>query len=205
LSLAQNKADTQNKYKGQSGTMAGTPFRCSIRLTLSDLDRNVYGQRVVNVAQFPDEPDEHILLRFLAHTLWFEESLEAAQGWEDQHEPDLKATDLTGALTLWIECGEVPLKRLVKALGRSKTARFLCVFAAEADLQRFAKALRAERPRHTEQLEMWLIPADFMAWLESVAKRNMAWTATISEGTLYLDCDGHTGECLPERRPLTAH
>lgn len=182
--------------------MAGTPFRCSIRLTLSNLDSHVYAQQLITVAQFPDEPDEHILLRFLAHTLWYEEGLLAAQGWQDTHEPDLQAFDLTGALTLWIECGEVPLKRLTKALGRSKTARFVCLFAHEDEAQRFARALRAERPRHTDQLEIWLIPTEFMAWLESVGKRNMVWTATITEGTLFLDCDGEAHECQPQRLDL---
>ena len=47
-----------------------TPFRCQIRLSLSDLDRQVYAQRTVAMAQFPDEPDQHVLLRFLAW-VWF--------------------------------------------------------------------------------------------------------------------------------------
>lgn len=182
--------------------MSATPFRCSIRLTLSDLDRNVYAQQVVTVAQFPDEPDEHILLRFLAHTLWHEEALQAGQGWQDPHEPDLWAHDLTGALTLWIECGEVPMRRFAKALGRSKSARFVCVFAHQADAEQFARALKAERPRHTDHLETWLIPHEFVAWLESVGKRNMVWTATITEGTLFLDSDGNSGECQPQRLQL---
>ena len=116
--------------------------------------------------------------------------------------PFLETHDLTGALTLWIECGEVPMRRFAKALGRSKTARFVCVFAHLEDAQQFVRSLKAERPRHTDNLEIWLIPAEFVAWLESVGKRNMVWTATITEGTRFLDCDGHSGECQPQRLQL---
>jgi uncharacterized protein YaeQ len=182
--------------------MSGTPFRCQIRLGLSDLDRNVYVQRPIATAQATDEPDEHILLRFLAWVLFYDEQLLDGQGFVDLHQPDLLAHDLTGALTLWIECGMPPLKRVQKALGRSKTARFIGLFAHQTEADAFRKELVNSNARQKSQIEIYLIPNDFMIWLETHGGRNMQWTATISEGTLYLDVDGAAAECQPERVPL---
>ena len=185
--------------------MGSTPFRCQVRLTLSDLDRAVYGQRTIVSAQQPDEPDEHILLRFLAHVLYFDEHLRDAPGWESAQEPDLEACDLTGELTVWIECGAPPMKRLVRALGHHKAARFVALFADRAEAEAFRAELASHKPRNLEHLEIQVIPTEFMAWLESIGSRSMVWTATVTEGTLYLDSDGHAGECVPERLPTVLH
>jgi uncharacterized protein YaeQ len=182
--------------------MPTVPFRCQVRLSLSDLDRNVYAQRTVVIAQYPDEPDEHILLRFLSHALWFDEHLSDAQGWTDHHVPDLIGTDLTGEVTQWIECGTPPMKRLVKALGHHKAAQFMAVFADPGEAESFRQAVVGEKPRNLEHLEIVVLPPPFMAWLEGVGMRSMVWQVTITEGTLYLDCDGQAAEVTPQRMAL---
>lgn len=185
--------------------MSKTPFRCQVRLTLSDLDRAVYAQRTVAIAQQPDEPDEHVLLRFLAHVLFFDERLVDAAGWVDAGEPDLQATDLTGELTMWLECAAPPLKRMVKALSRFKDARMVALFGEPEEAELFRAELVSHKPRHIERLEIFVVPPDFMQWLENIAKRSMVWTATITEGTLYLDCDGQAGECIPTQIQVLTH
>lgn len=178
-------------------------FRCQVRLALADLDRGIEASRTVVTAQYEDEPDEHILLRFLAFVLFFDEQLRDSPGWVDAHEPDVRANDLTGQLALWVECGLPPMKRLVSALNRSKSARFVGLFASPSECDAFRKAVLSEKPRNLENLEIWLLPADFMAQLERVGNRSMTWSATISDGTLYLDSDGEMLECVPERVVLT--
>lgn len=185
--------------------MSQIPFRCQVRLTLSDLDRSIYTQRTVVVAQYPDEPDEHILLRFLTHVLFYDERLQDAQGWIDGHEPDLWATDLTGRLTLWVEAGLPPMKRLIKAMTHQKGARFVALFGDRAEAEAFRTAIVAERPRNIDQLEIHVVPAPFLAFLEQVGGRNMAWTATLTEGTLYLESDGHAGQCVLEQIAVLQH
>ena len=177
-------------------------FRCQVRLTLADLDRGLDVSRTVVTAQYPEEPDEHILLRFLAFVLFFDEQLHDAPGWIDTHEPDVRADDLTGQLSLWIECGMPPMKRLVSALNRHKTARFVALFATADECDAFRKAVLSERPRNVENLEIWRMPRAFMHGLERVGNRSMTWTATLTDGTLYLDSDGEMLECVPERVPL---
>lgn len=179
--------------------MPSTPFRCQVRLSLSDLDRNVYAQQTLATAQFADEPDEHVLLRFLAWAWFYEPELADAQGWVDQNQPDLWAYDLTGQLQLWVECGIGPIKRLCKALGRSKTARFVCLCRDEPEALALRKQLLGERPRHLELVELYAVGPAFVQWLESVASRNMNWTCTLSDATLYIDSDGQQSECQLQR------
>lgn len=182
--------------------MSSSAFRCQMRLTLADLDRGLEVQRTIAMAQYPDEPDEHILLRFLAHVLFFDEQLRDSPGWIDVHEPDARADDLTGLLKLWIECGTPPMKRLEKAMNRHKAAKFVALFGDQEEAELFRRAVLAERLRHLQQLEIWFLPRTFLEALERVGNRNMTWSATITDGTLYLDSDGEILDCIPQRVPL---
>ncbi len=181
--------------------MSASAFRCQVRLSLSDLDRGLDATRTLVMAQQADEPDEHILLRFLAQVLFFDEQLRDAPGWIDVHEPDLRADDLTGQLQLWIECQAPPMKRLEKALARHKNARFVALFGSPDEAAAFRQAVIADKLRHVEQLEIWALPTAFMAELERIGNRSMTWNATIADHTLYLECEGENLDCIPEKLP----
>ena len=170
--------------------MTSRSFRCQIRLSLNDIDRGVYGQRAVVLAQEPDEPDEHILLRFLAFVFFFDERLEDAHGWVNVATPDLEVRDLIGDLELWVECGAPPIKRVVRALGRHKEARLVALFADPDEANEFRAELRSQRARNADRMETWLVSAPLMERLENIGSRSMQWSATLNEGLLYLDCDG---------------
>ncbi len=166
-------------------------FRCQVRLSLSDIDRNVYAERVISLAQEPDEPDEHILLRFLAFVFFYDERLRDAGGWTRAAEHDLVADDLVGDVTVIVECGMPQrMKRLVKALGRHKDARIIALFADDEEIKDFRKELASARARNADRLEVYKVSDAFMRLLESVGSRSMEWSATINDGIVYLDSDG---------------
>ena len=178
-------------------------FRCQIRLALNDIDRDVYAERVISLAQEPDEPDEHILLRFLAFVFFYDDRLQDAGGWTQLAEPDLRADDLTGLTTLIIECGAPQrMKRLVRAVGRNKDARVVALFADPEDVSDFVTDWRSARSRKPDRLEVYLVSAQLMRALEEIGSRSMEWTATLNEGLLYLDCDGQLLEGRLERVPV---
>ena len=170
--------------------MTSHAFRCQVRLSLNDIDRGVYGQRTVVLAQQPDEPDEHILLRFLAYVFFYDEQLKDAHGWIENTAPDLAARDLIGELKLWIECGTPPIKRVARALGHHKDARFVALFADREEAEEFRADLRSHRARNADRMETWLVNPTLMERLEDIGGRSMQWSATINEQLLYLDCDG---------------
>lgn len=165
-------------------------FRCQVRLALSDIDRGIFAQRTVVLAQQPDESDEHILLRFLAFVFFYDEQLEDTHGFTLVAEPDLAVRDLLGELSLWVECGLPPIKRVVRGLGKHKDARFVTLLADPDEAEELQRELRSARARNADRMEIHLVPAAFMERLEEAAGRSMEWSATINEGRLYMDCDG---------------
>ena len=173
--------------------MLSRAFRCQVRLSLSDVDRGVYVQKQVSLAQQPDEPDEHILLRFLSYVFFYDEGLEDADGWNLVAEPDLIARDLTGDVTLWIEVGAPQqIKRLVRALGRHKDARIIALFADATEAAELRRELISQRARNLDQLQLLVITPTLLERLEAIGSRSMEWDATITDGILYLSCDGET-------------
>ena len=174
--------------------MVSRAFRCQVRLSLSDLDHDVYADKTIILAQEPDEPDEHILLRFLAWVFFFDEFLADAPGWTILSEPDLIARDLQGDVRLWIECGLPSTKHLTRAMGRSKSARFIALFGDRTEAEGFVTTIAAARPRNQNNLEVHVISRPLMERLETVAGRSMKWSATLSDGLLYIDCDGEVIE-----------
>ncbi len=179
--------------------MTSRAFRCQVRLALNDIDRHVYEQKTVVLAQQPDEPDEHILLRFLAFVFFFHERMEDAHGWLEASRPDLEVRDLIGELEMWVECGTPPIKRVTRALGRYKQARFVALFVDPEEAAQFRSDVRSHRARNADRMEIFLVDPDFMERLENVAGRSMQWSATINEGLLYLECDGEMleGSLIP--------
>ena len=170
--------------------MTARAFRCQVRLNVADLDRGVYGDKTVVLAQQPDEDDEHILLRFLFWVFFFSEQLEDGQGWTDRSAPDVIGKDFSGGVTFWGEAAAPPMKRLTRALSRHKDAEIAVLFVDEEEAEEFKRNLRAARPREPERVKVYLLDRTFMRRLESVAGRSMRWDATLTEGTLYLDCNG---------------
>ncbi|GEM_PF-3403892 len=172
--------------------MSGRPFRCQVRLNLSDLDRNVYGERTIILAQHPDEPDQHILLRFLMWVFFFDDRLEDGGGWTDKARPDVIGTNLVGTVQFWGEAGAPPIKRITRALNHHKDARVAVLFADDEEADSFAHALRSAKPRNPGRIERFRVSEQLMTDLERIGNRNMQWDATITEGELYLQCDGES-------------
>ncbi len=180
--------------------MLSRAFRCQVRLQLADVDRGVYVSRQIALAQQPDEPDEHVLLRFLCFVFFYDEGIADGDGWSLLAEPDILIRDLTGELTTWIEVGAPSqIKRLVRALGRNKSGRTIAIFGDRDEALALRKELRSHRARNIEQLELILVSPELLQGLERVGSRSMAWSATISDGALFLDCDGEILEGGIER------
>ena len=71
-------------------------------LSVSDLDRQVYGRHALRLARHPSETEERLMVRLLAFALHADEALEFGRGLSADGEPDLVRRDPTGAVELWI-------------------------------------------------------------------------------------------------------
>ena len=91
------------------------------------------------------ESDRHIALKLLAYLLFRDEAdglpLRIEQGVGQRHKPDLVATDPdTGAVRLWIDCGDIGVKRLGRIAGSNKGARIIVVKATAGEALAYARA-----------------------------------------------------------------
>ena len=78
---------------------------CKVDLSVADLDRNVYENFSLTLAQHPSENEMRLMIRLLAFMLFADERLEFGKGLSTDDEPDLWLKDLTGAIDLWIYVG----------------------------------------------------------------------------------------------------
>ena len=91
-----------------------------VELAVADLDRNVYENFSLTLAQHPSENDARMMVRLLAFMLFANERLEFGRGISSDDEPDLWLKDLTGAIDLWISVGQLDERWLRKAAGRAR-------------------------------------------------------------------------------------
>ena len=91
-----------------------------VELAVADLDRNVYENFSLTLAQHPSENDARMMVRLLAFMLFADERLEFGRGISSDDEPDLWLKDLTGAIDLWIAVGQLDERWLRKAAGRAR-------------------------------------------------------------------------------------
>ena len=74
-------------------------------LSVSDLDRQVYGRHALTLARHPSETEERLMVRVLAFALNADPALVFGRGLSTEDEPDLWRKDLTGQIELWSVIG----------------------------------------------------------------------------------------------------
>ncbi len=154
-----------------------------VRLSVSDLDRGVYGDFSLSVAQHPSETEARMMLRVAAFALHAHEQLTFGRGISTDDEPDLWLRDLTGEIELWVDLGNPDPDRLRKACGR---ARQVVLYgygdrALPVWWDKYADALA-----RFDNLSVFAVSDDERQALEGLFGTNIELQATISEGELWL-------------------
>ncbi len=181
--------------------MALTATMYRFAVTLSDVERSVYGELDLRVARHPSESFRYLMTRTLAYCLSYEEGIAFSKGGiSSTDEPPVSIRDATGALVAWIDVGAPSAERLHKA---SKAAERVSLFSStdRALLRKEA----ASRPIHKlEDIELYFIDPVFLDSLESRIDRNTSFEIVRSDGRLYLTANGHMSETALERESLTS-
>jgi hypothetical protein len=91
------------------------------------------------------ESVRHIALKILAYVLFRHEAepfpLFIEKGVGQRHNPDLVATDgETGAVRLWIDCGQIEVQRLGRIAAQNRQANIIVVKAGANEAQLYARA-----------------------------------------------------------------
>ena len=165
-----------------------------VQLELSHVDRDVYAELQLTVARHPSETMERMVARLLAFGLRYDEGLEFGRGVSATDEPDLWRREGDGRVIEWIEVGQPDAKRLVKAARQSGRCQ-LFVFGDGARRWRIAQLDEMKVP---DNLGVAYLEDPFIDSLAAAADRQIRWSMTVAEGTIFLTAGDASFETTPE-------
>lgn len=166
--------------------MALTATLHHFTLQLADMDRGVYADFALRVAQQPSETGAFMLLRVLAYCLEFEDGIALTEGVAATDEPAVVVRDLTGRITKWIEVGAPDAERVHRG---SKLAGRATVYTHRDPrplLMQYADA----KIHHAAEVPVYAFDRDFLTAAADTLQRRSKLAVSVTEGQLYLDIDG---------------
>jgi len=177
------------------GGMARGATIYRVHMELSNIDRGIYADRSLSLAQHPSETLERALVRLLAYGLRYAEQLEFGRGVSATDEPDLWTRAGDGRTIEWIEVGQPEMKRLVKAARHAERATLV---AFGEGIWRWRKSELDPLTSPPENLSVVHIDEGFVAALAESAERHLRWSLTVSEGIVFLSTGKQSFETTPE-------
>lgn len=161
-------------------------------ISLSDVDREVYEQISLRVAQHPTETDEYMLTRVLAYCLEFCEGIELAKALEDPSQPAVWAKNYTGDILLWVEVGMPDAEKLHRA---SKAARRVAIYT-HRDPDMLRRNLAGKTIYRADDIPLFAFDRAFLAPLLAKLDRRMRLSLSVTEHHVYVEAGGEVIEYL---------
>ena len=171
--------------------MALKPTIYKFKVSLTDLDREVYDSLNLTLACHPSETHERMMVRVMAYCLNTRPGLEFCKGLSDTEEADLWAHGLDGALSLWIDVGEPTIERLKKVSRLAPDVRLYCFNTKAPTWWELSHAEIAKLP-----LSVYRLDWQGISTLASYVERTMDFAVTVSEGSLFVSTA--KGDCALE-------
>ncbi|QNO36669.1 YaeQ family protein [Protaetiibacter sp. SSC-01] len=155
---------------------------------LADVDRGVYEELALRVAQHPSETEAFMLTRVLAYCLEYEEGIAFTEGVSATDEPAVVIRDLTGRLTAWIEVGAPDAARLhtgSKAAGRA-------TIYTHRDPAKLLPQWAGKKIHRAEHIVLHSFDPGFVDDATRALERRNEMTVSVTEKQLYLELNGTT-------------
>jgi uncharacterized protein YaeQ len=138
----------------------------------------------------------HIALKLTAYLLWRDEtdglSLQIEQRVGQRHKPDLVVLDpLTGAVRLWIDCGQIETARLGRIASKNPGTRIIVLKGAVREAETYVSLARKDLPTPCRALvEVWGLDDGFTETLAASLCGQMTLEVERMAGRLLLRADG---------------
>lgn len=146
-------------------------------LAIADMDRHVYADYALTIAQHPSETIERMMVRLLAFARYAHEELQFTQDLFEEGEPALWQKDLTGQLQLWLEVGQPSEDKVKKASARSDKVAIVTYGSSVAEWWK-----KNPKIKTLSNVEVWQIAAESAQALQTVCARTMQLQLNIMEG-----------------------
>lgn len=174
--------------------LKSTVYKATVNL--ADMDRGVYLDQSLTLAQHPSETDERMMLRILAWSLNAVEGLEFTKGLCVDDEPEIWKKNYSDEIELWIELGNPDEKWLRKASSRAQQVILYTYGDNAAPIWWQQNKSKLSR---FENLQIWNISDAVIEQLAQMTERTMQIQVTIQDGTAWFNCGDLTAEIRPER------
>jgi len=158
------------------------PVIYKLNLNLSDLNRNLYTNFNLTIAQHPSESLERMTARMMAFALNASEELSFTKGLSEIEEPDIWAKSLDDQIMQWIEVGEPAVDRVKKATRLAKTVKIYS-FNSKSDVwwqQSESKFARLEA-------DYFRFNNEQIVSLTEHIERTMQWYVTVTDNSLSIN------------------
>lgn len=179
--------------------MASATTIVRFQITVSDVDRGVYEDLDLRVAQHPSETDDYLLTRVLAYALETGDGLTFSRGLCMPDEPALWAHDPTGVLTRWIEIGNPKAERLHRA---SKACPDVSVYTYK-DPDVLRRLVAGKKVHRSDAIGVVALPATLLGPLAETLARTNTWTILRSDGEVHVTVGDLSVSCPVAPSPLT--
>ena len=168
-------------YQKTNMALKATIFKAE--LSVADLDRNVYENFSLTLAQHPSENNTRMMMRLLAFMLYADERLEFGKGLSSDDEPDLWIKDLTGAVDLWVSIGQLDERWLRKASGRAERVVVFAYGDRATDVWWEQNRASLER---LQNLSVYRLSGDDALALSGLVSRSMNLQCMIQDGEVLI-------------------
>ena len=168
-------------------------------INLSDIDKHLYKELALTIAQHPSETEERMMVRLLAYLLNAEhEDIAFGKGLSNEEDPALFVKALTGDMHLWIDVGLPDKERIKKASHKADQVKVYVYGTNNADtwwqqnkndLSNFKNASFLKLPSETSEA------------MAKLTNRTMNLGCSIQDETIWLSDDQSTIEI--NLQPLT--
>lgn len=164
-----------------------------MKYTVTLLERE--GREKLVVESRGDLP-RHVALKLVAYMLWRGETnglplqIELRVG--QRHKPDLVAVDPnTGAIALWVDCGQIETERLGRIAARNPGTRVIVLKGSEREAMNYASPARKDLPDPCRaKVEIWGLDETFTDTLAAQLRGANTFTIERSETVLQLQIAG---------------
>lgn len=168
--------------------MAIKPTIYKFRISVSDMNRDVYDTLSLTVAMHPSENLERMMSRVLAYCLNTQEFLEFTKGLSAIEEPDIWLKTLDDQLMLWIDIGEPAVDRIKKA---TRLARAVKVYSFNSKSDVWWEQNQAKLK--DLKVDIYRLDNKEIQTLAGLVKRTMDMSVTITGDSAYIATE--QGEC----------
>jgi uncharacterized protein YaeQ len=159
----------------------------SFDIQLANVDRGIYEDLVLRVAQHPSETSAYMMTRLLAYCLEHADGIDFGGDISATDEPAVVVRDLTGSITAWIEIGAPDAARLHHG---SKLASERTAVYTHRDPSKLLANWAGKTIHDAASITLYSFDPGFIDAAAAAIERRNTMSVSVTEGQLYLELNG---------------